>query len=158
MEEVTLIELPSLKVLGIRQHGPYRMIPELLSRIFGFVMKNHLTVTGMPMFLLREESKEKAMEADRTGTADVEVVVPVTGEAPYEAGISSYTLPGGKMARIIHRGPYETSELSYQKIFTWIAENGYHVAGPIREIYYNNPQEVKPEDIMTEIMVPVEKA
>jgi len=29
------------------------------------------------------------------------------------------------------------------------------VTGPIREIYYNNPQEVKPEEILTEILAPV---
>jgi effector-binding domain-containing protein len=29
------------------------------------------------------------------------------------------------------------------------------VKGPIREIYYNNPQEASPEEILTEILAPV---
>jgi effector-binding domain-containing protein len=27
--------------------------------------------------------------------------------------------------------------------------------GPIREVYYNDPREVRPEEIKTEILVPV---
>jgi len=155
MEEITLIEIPPLHVLYIRRRGHFRLIPELFPQIFDFAMKNKVTIAGMPMFLFHEASKEEAMEADRTGTADVEVAVPVVGKVRSEEEVQSYTLPGGTMARIVHKGPYENSELSYQKLITWIAEKGLQVKGPIREIYHNDPREVKPEDIITEIQAPV---
>ncbi len=155
MEEITLVEIPQLQVLGIRRRGNYRLIPELLPRIFEFAMKNGVRISGMPMLIMHETSKEEAIEADSKGTADVEVAVPVTGRVPISGEIRLYTIPGGRMARIVHKGPYETSELSYRKVMEWIAANGLRVKGPIREIYYNNPQEVKPEEIMTEILVPV---
>jgi AraC family transcriptional regulator len=154
-EEVTLVEIPPVQVLGIRRKGNYRIIPELLGRIFEFAMRNRVPIAGMPMFLLHEESREEAMEADRTGTADVEVVVPVAGPTRAGGEIRSYFLPGGQMARIMHRGPYEESERSYRQLMEWIAEKGLQVKGPIREIYHNNPQEVKSEEILTEILVPV---
>ncbi len=155
MEDVTLVEIPSMQVLGIRKRGHYRMIAELLPVICEYVVKNGIGFAGMPMLLMHETSKEEAVEADMKGTADVEVVVPVSGKAVSSGEIRYYTVPGGRMARIVHMGPYETCEISYQKVFDWIAGNGLHIKGPIREVYYNNPQEVKPEEIMTEILVPV---
>jgi effector-binding domain-containing protein len=155
MDAITLVEIPPLQVLGMRQRGNYRIIPELLQQIFEFAMRNRVAIAGMPMFLMHERSKEEAMEADRTGTADVEVVVPVSGSVRAEGKVRAYSIPGGKMARIMHKGPYENSEQSYAKLMTWIAEKGLQVKGPIREIYHNNPQEVKPEEILTEILVPI---
>jgi AraC family transcriptional regulator len=155
-EEVTLVEVQPMQVLGIRRKGHYQIIPELLEQIFEFAMKNRVKIAGMPMFILHESSRENAMEADRTGSADVEVVVPVEGKMHAEGDIHAYSLSGGRMARILHRGPYEESEQSYQRLLDWITENGLQVKGPIREIYHNNPQEASPEEILTEILAPVE--
>ncbi|MCG7854799.1 MAG: GyrI-like domain-containing protein [Methanoregulaceae archaeon] len=66
-----------------------------------------------------------------------------------------YTLPGGRMARIVHLGPYEACEPTCLKLFAWIEEWGMKITGPIREIYHNDPREVSPDEIMTEILAPV---
>jgi effector-binding domain-containing protein len=156
MKEIMLIEVPSLQVIAIRRRGAYRIIPELLEELFGFAMTNGITIAGMPMLLLHETSKEEAREADSTGSADVEVAVPVAAEVCGGGVVRAYQLHGGKMVRIFHRGPYETSGESYDKLFAWIEEKDLRVKGPIREIYYNDPREVRTEEIMTEILVPVE--
>ena len=39
----------------------------------------------------------------------------------------------------------------------WIEANGYHVIGPNREIYFNELASTKPEDLVTEVQVAVEK-
>ncbi len=154
-EEITLVEVPPIHVLGIRRKGHYSIIPVLLGQIFEFAMRNRVHIAGMPTFLLHAKSHEEAVETDQAGTADIEVVVAVEGTVRAGGEIRSYSLPGGKMARLIHRGPYEETGQSYQRIMDWIAKKGLHVNGPIREIYHNNPMEVKPEDICTEILVPV---
>jgi AraC family transcriptional regulator len=85
----------------------------------------------------------------------VEVVVPVASEVRAGDEVHVYSLQGGRMVRLMHKGPYEDSARSYRRILTWIAENGLQITGPIREIYHNNPQEVSSEEILTEIQVPV---
>ena len=155
MELITLVEVPDQQVLAIRKSGHYRIIPELLSQLFEFVFKKQVAIAGMPMLILHEKSKEEAEEADRTGTADVEVAVPVNGQVRTEGEIIAYTLPGGTMARIVHLGPYETVTGSYERLFAWVAERGLVVKGPIREVYYNDPREVRSEEIKTEILAPV---
>lgn len=95
------------------------------------------------------------MNADREGSAEIEVAFPVPPGSVPGPGMNLYTLPGGRMARTIHRGPYEACEPVYLKLFAWIEEQGLKITGPIRELYLNDPREVRPEDIMTEILVPV---
>jgi effector-binding domain-containing protein len=69
--------------------------------------------------------------------------------------ITCYELPGGQMAKIVHKGPYMKSAPTYKKLFEWIAANHKKVAGPTREVYMNDPREVPPEDILTEIYAPI---
>jgi hypothetical protein len=57
------------------------------------------------MLILHEALKEEAEEADRTGTADVEVAVPVNGKVRPEGVIVSHSLPGGTMAGTFTWGP-----------------------------------------------------
>lgn len=155
MNEITVVDIPALQVLGIRRRGPYRMIPGLLGEIFRFATGNGVQFAGMPMLLMHETSAEDAAKADAQGTADVEVAVPVRGEPVSGGDIRWYTVPGGRMARIVHMGPYEGCEESYRKIMEWIGAQGLCISGPVREVYHNDPAEVQPGEIMTEILVPV---
>ncbi|MDW5558628.1 MAG: GyrI-like domain-containing protein [Methanosarcina sp.] len=36
-------------------------------------------------------------------------------------------------------------------MFSWIAENGKIISGPVREVYLNDPREVNSDEILTEI-------
>ncbi|HNX18474.1 MAG TPA: GyrI-like domain-containing protein [Methanoregula sp.] len=155
MEEITLITVGPQQVVGIKKTGTYAMIPELLMQLWGFIEQNRITCAGAPAFVCHEISPEAVKEANNTGTAMVEVVWPVTGPAHGSGDISVYELPGGKMVRAVHHGPYETCEPTYQKLFAWICERNLHITGPVREFYPNDPRAVKPEEILTEIFVPV---
>ena len=155
MDEVTLVNVPAQQVLGMRRRGHYTMIPELLMTIITHAMKNGIAIAGPPVFLCHETSAEAVKAANEAGTADVEVAWPVAGDVKGAGEIRAYTLTGGRMARILHRGPYEACESTYLRLFTWIGEQGLQITGPIREIYLNDPSEVPPEQILTEILAPV---
>jgi len=156
MEEITLIEVPPQQVMGITKTGTYLLIPELLLKVYEFIVEKKITIAGMPTFVCHETSPDAVREAQEKGTAIVEVAWPVSGTVKGSGEIRVYELPGGKMVRTLHRGPYETCESTYLALFSWIEERHLQIAGPIREIYPNDPREVKPEEIITEIMVPVQ--
>jgi AraC family transcriptional regulator len=61
------------------------------------------------------------------------------------------------MAKTHHKGPYEECGPTYEKLFAWLAANGKKIVGPTRELYLNDPHEVPPEEILTEIFAPVEQ-
>jgi AraC family transcriptional regulator len=155
MDEITLVNFPDQQVLGIRRRGRYQMIPELLMTIITYAMKNGVAIAGPPTFVCHENSPEAVMAANQAGTADVEVAWPVAEAVKGAGEIRAYTLPGAKMARIVHHGPYEACESTYSRLFSWIEEKGLQINGPIREMYLNDPRDVPPEQILTEILVPV---
>lgn len=155
MDEITIVDIPPQKVLGITKTGSYQLIPELLMKVIGNIESEKVTIAGPPVFLCHETSPECVKEAAEKGTAVVEVAWPVAGTVKGSQDIRAYELPGGKMVRAVHIGPYAECEPTYLRLFTWIAEKGLTIKGPVREVYTNDPREVKPEEIITEIYVPV---
>jgi AraC family transcriptional regulator len=156
MDDISIVDVPSLQVLGIKMTGTYMMIPELLMKVYKFTVKKKVGISGPPIFLCHEISPEAVMEANEKGTAILEVAWPVSGTVTSTGEIKFYKLPGGKMVHTVHKGPYESCEPTYLRLFAWIKEKGLRISGPIREVYPNDPRQVKPEEIITEIFVPVE--
>lgn len=155
LPEITIVNVPPVDVLGTETTGTYSIIPELLMKVVNFMMENNIPITAPPLFICHETSPECVKEANENGTARVEIAWPVTVPAYGSGDILRYTLPGGKMVRTVHKGPYETCEPTYLRVFAWIAEHGLSITGPIREVYPNDPGEVPPEEILTEIYIPV---
>ena len=160
MTDITITEIPTQTVIGIRRRGRYQeQIPAMMMELFTYVAEHRIEVAGMPVFVCHETSPEEVMQAQEEGTADIEIAVPVAapvaiaGEGPN--AVTCYELPGGTMATAVHKGPYETCEPTYNNLFAWISVHGKEITGPIREVYLNDPGEVAPEDILTEIYVPV---
>ena len=155
MEDISMVEVATRQVVGIKKTGTYKLIPELLLKVYDYTVKKNMVITGPPVFICHEISPEAVMEANEKGTAVVEVVWPVSGTVKGTKEMKVYELPGGKMAHTIQYGPYESCESTYLKLFAWIKEKGLRISGPIREVYPNDPREVPPEKIITEIFVPV---
>ncbi|MDD5142044.1 GyrI-like domain-containing protein [Methanoregula sp.] len=153
--KITLIEVSPMDVLGTEKTGTYALIPELLMKVFSYMMEQKISIAGPPVFNCHECSPEAVQVANANGTARVEVAWPVTGPASGSGDIRRYTLPGGKMVHVIHKGPYDSCESTYLSAFAWIEQRGLTISGPIREIYPNDPREVPPEEILTEIYIPV---
>jgi AraC family transcriptional regulator len=158
MSEVTIVELSPQLVLGMRKTGTYKEIPLMFQRIFEFAFSKSIPITAYPAFLCHETTVEEVQKADEERNADIEVVFPISKfiDITGDEEIKVYVLPGGKMAKIIHKGPYEECALTYEKLFSWIAENGKRISGPVREVYLNDPREVQPEEILTEIYAPID--
>jgi effector-binding domain-containing protein len=154
MEEVTVVNVKPQLVAGIRKRGHYREIAELLPRLYEYATKKGAKFTAPPTFVCHETAEE-AMEADKTGTAYIEVAAPIAEEIEETQEIKCYTLPNGEMAKIIHKGPYEKCESAYNIVFAWIRKNGKMIAGPTREVYLNDPREVGLDEAVTEIYVPI---
>jgi effector-binding domain-containing protein len=156
MEDIAIVEVAAQQVVGIRKTGTCKLIPELLMKVYEYTVKKKMVIAGPPLFLCHEISPGAVMEANEKGTATVEVAWPVSGTVKGSREIKVYEIPGGKMVHTVHRGPYESCEPTYLKLFAWIETQGLHISGPIREVYPNDPRVVKPEEIITGIFVPVQ--
>ena len=113
-------------------------------------------MVGPPIFICHEVTAEEAIEADKKKNADLEVAIPILQKVDGNDKIKSYELPGGKMAKIVHKGPYQECNPTYEKLYKWLEEKGKRIVGPTREVYLNDPNEVPLEEILTEVYAPIE--
>lgn len=88
----------------------------------------------------------------------VEICESVTAPKEERDGLYFRTLPQIQAACIFHRGSYGTFSESYEVVLKYIEENGYELAGPIRESYidgiWNKDEE---SQWLSEIQVPIQK-
>lgn len=154
MSEVTIEEVKEQLVVGMRKRGTYAEIGPMIVKVYQYAVAYNAQVQGRPTFVCHETPKQ-AMKANEESSADVEVAVPVAQKIEGTDEIACYTLPGGQMARIVHKGPYETCATTYKQLFAWIAEHRKKIVGPTREVYLNDPRKIPPEEILTEIYAPI---
>jgi AraC family transcriptional regulator len=83
----------------------------------------------------------------------------VTLKAPAEASgeIAVENMPGGRFARFVHVGPYDTLWQSWNAIrYDWMPANHEIIRmAPCIEVYVNNPHTTPPAELRTDIYVPV---
>jgi hypothetical protein len=63
--------------------------------------------------------------------------------------------PAQRMARLVHRGPYEDEGPALAALYAFVAEQGLEPAGAHTEVYLNDPSRTAPADLRTELRVPV---
>jgi AraC family transcriptional regulator len=116
MNEITIVDEKPKLVAGMRKRGHYKEIAEMLPALFEYVMSQGAVIAGPPLYIMHEKSVEDAVKADEAGNADIEVCVPIAERIPETDEIKCYALSGGKMAKIIHKGPYEASGPVYERL------------------------------------------
>lgn len=74
-------------------------------------------------------------------------------------GVAVRELPAASVASTIHNGAYRRLQEAYDSLLRWIADNAYHVAGPIRELYLRSGAcgDQDDESCITEIQVPIQR-
>ena len=89
---------------------------------------------------------------------DVEIGFPVSGKFPGKDDIAASEIPSGKVATCLYVGPYNEMEPAYKALLQWIEDNGYEATGVAYEMYLNDPGQVPPQELKTQIVFPLKTA
>lgn len=153
--EPTFKEIEPFRVLSIRDKGEYgEVICRNIKKLCDFLgspqtRSDKVAVTG-PFITLYHDGEYREFDAD------IEVAVPVTGRLPDQIpGIVVRTIPGGRFASAIHKGPYQDVHESWGILYEWTANQGCEPKAPCRDHYLNDPDEVPEEELLTELLIPV---
>ena len=98
MSEVSISNVESQLVMGMRKRGTYAEIRPMIVRIHRYIEANGARTAGPPMFICHETPKN-AVRVNLQHNADVEVVIPVSDRIAGNNEIACYELPGGSMAK-----------------------------------------------------------
>jgi len=138
-------------------HGAYDQIPQGYGELYGWIERQGLQPAGMPQAVYLT-APEMTPEAE----AEWELWAPVAGGAGDverdEHGLGVKQVASEMVASVMFKGPYDQIAPAYEQLGRWIGEQGYELAGPPRETYYSDPDQVPPSEYLTEVLMPVQKS
>lgn len=148
--------IPERNVIYIRLMGDYKLndYGGTWLRLFQFVKEQDLPM-GDPSPLCIYHDDPKVTPTDKLRT-DVCMVLP--GKAAPKGDVGFKQLAAGRYATFIYKGPYSNLQAVYDTIYAkYLPEMECTLRDEASaERYLNDPCETAPEDLLTEIYIPVE--
>ena len=139
-------EVQEQSTLHVREITPVSKLSQLMSRVYpeiaAYAGRKGLTLTGPPYAMYYN------MDMD---ALDVEVGFPVASTDEGEGQLKRGTLPAGKIAAALHKGSYDSIGETYNSLTSFVQDQNLTPSGLCYEFYLNDPGQVKPEELRTEI-------
>lgn len=145
--------MDEMKVIYIQAIGDYNNVGPAWGRLCEFAGRRGLFGPQTKMFGLSHDDPQ----ITDTEKLRYDACIAINKDIEPEGEIGVKTVAGGKYAIFIHKGPYRDLQKSYNDIFrNWLPESECELgdSAPL-EIYLNEPDKVKAEDLRTEICIPI---
>lgn len=95
-------------------------------------------------------------DPDKKGNVIIDGCIGIKKPYPNLDTAEIVDIQGGTVAWLTHKGSYNELGLAYNSLFAWSQEHGYQQRDYMREIYKNDPSEVAEEELITEVILPIE--
>jgi AraC family transcriptional regulator len=146
-------EIKPIPVVYVHAIGDYNNVGPAWEKLAKFMKEKHLFTFGVNFIGVSydDPSVTETEKLRYDACASVKKEVKPEGEVGYKV------LDGGLYAIFLHKGPYEAFSQTYDQIYlNWLPESGYELRdAPPLEFYLNDPDRTKPENLKTDIYVPV---
>ena len=94
----------------------------------------------------------------RKNELEYEIGFSYDGDLKIQEGKLGYKeIPEHSVLAAVHKGPYNNVGPVIHALAEYAAKNGYDIVGPLTEVYLNDPKQVSPEELLTEVRFPVIK-
>jgi len=150
--DVDIKEMPELRVAAVHHTGPYNQIPQAFGRLNSIAGKAGLF--GHPcaamVAIYYDDPETTPQEQLRS---DAAVIVPEEVKLP--EGLEDKHIAGGRYARAVHVGPYETLGDAWARFLgEWLPASGNRIGtGEMYEIYRNDPTKVPSNELRTDMYI-----
>jgi DNA-binding transcriptional MerR regulator len=144
---VVIKKVSEQSIIYVRQKTSLPLLERVRERAFGelygFLKQENVRATG-PGFSANVGEGKYEPHDDLNWEADwsFDVCVPVA-KVITNRRIASRVFPAGKVAYLVHTGPYEPLFQVYKKITAWLSKHGLEHTGQTREIYHLSLSETK---------------
>jgi len=152
--DVQIREVPKMRVAFVRHVGPYIEVHAAWAKLCGWAGPHGLFGPQAKMLGVCHDDPE-VTPPDKIR---YDACITVGEEVQPEDDIGVQEVGGGEYATTLHHGPYERLAQTYAELCgQWLPSTGREVrSGPSIEMYQNSPQDTAPEDLRTEVYVPLD--
>ena len=152
MTTPTLITLDSVTTAVVRGVVPTDELPAFFDRAFSTLTEvlggQGVQMTGAAFGLYQAEPGD---------TADLEVGFPTDRPVKEVGDVVNSSLPGGRVARVVHEGSFDGLGGAWERLTAWIGGQGLRPSTPFWEVYLTEPSpDMDPADLRTELNRPVQ--
>ncbi len=144
-----LKEQSAQPALTVRTHATVQDLPQLFGKTYGEIMQYLGELGEQPAGMPFAAYYNMDMQ-----NLDVEIGFPVMRKLAGKGDIRAGEFPGGKVASVMHVGPYDQCSAAYDALAQWIRDHGYEATGIAYEVYLSEP-DVPPQEIQTLIFYPL---
>ncbi len=153
MFPVEILQQPERRLAGVPHRGSYLEVGKSFEQVAALFSARGLWPNAQGMVGVYYDDPDATAEAELRSFAGIAVLEGVAIQAPLEP----VDLPAGRYAVMHFKGPYAGLKAAYGYLYgEWLAgageEPGDH---PPVELYLNSPQDTAPEDLLTDVCVPL---
>jgi len=156
MYSVNQQQIESLTLVGVEHRGDYMGIGQAFEKLFGWLVSQPPAEKPPRCIGLYFDDPSQVPAAQLRSMAAA-VLPCARREIAQQQGMSLYVVQSGEYAVLRHIGPYSDLHLAYQWLYgQWLPQSGRLPAdAPVFEEYLNNPREVSPSELITDIYLPL---
>jgi AraC family transcriptional regulator len=146
-------EIKPIPVVYIHSIGNYSDVGPAWDRLMEFIKEKKLFSFSMDFIGVSYDDPT----VTETEKLRYDSCIKVHKEVKPEGEVGYKVLEGGLYAIFRHKGPYEGLSATYDQVYlNWLPDSGYELRDtPPLEFYLNDPGRAKPENLKTDIYVPV---
>ena len=150
---VEIKQMPEFRVATVRHVGPYMRISEAFARLGDVAGRTGLVGPETQMIGIFHDDPETTPAAELRSDA----ALSVAPNAKIPEGLGEAKIPAGRYACAKHLGPYAGLPDSWARLMgEWLPASGERMKDTVSyEIYRNTPEDAKPEELVTEIYLPL---
>lgn len=144
---------PEMRLAAVAHKGPYFEIARAFEKLSALMGTRGLFAKAGRMIGVFYNDPMAVDAANLRSHAAFEIL----GELPLEPPLETVTLAAGRQAVMTYRGPYAGLPAAYDQLFgVWLPGSGEEPAdSPSFEVYLNSPMDTAPEDLITELHLPL---
>lgn len=153
MYEITVTDRPALRLAALPHQGPYHQISDAFGRLFGHLEGTEALAVAGGMVGVYYDNPDETPQAELRAHAGV--ILPEGTALP--EGLQEVQLPAGPHAVLAHQGSYDSLPAAYNQLYCdWLPGSGHSPADhPSFEVYLNSPMDTAPQDLRTDICLPL---
>ncbi|GAB5488917.1 MAG: AraC family transcriptional regulator [Parasphingorhabdus sp.] len=153
MFEVEIKRTPARHIAALLHKGSYTEVGPCFDKLANIATKTKLWPNVECMVGIHYDDPNVIDEANLRCHAGLSV----PGNVPVPNELELVQLQGGDYAILHYKGPYEGVKIAYDFLFgKWLAETDcIPLDAPCYELYLNNPEDTPPEQLLTDIYLPM---